>query len=145
MEHILVKRNNLDSSNALSTCLIKRSPLLHARHACHQGMRDRDPFANTIRRMNAPRLDATQRTANANTMQEIEHAESSECITWHEILTTPQNKHFTESEKQPAGSFSVSFAADSSHPSTGFIDPVIDPFASFKNRGQASKTVAHAS
>ena len=55
MEHILVKRNNLDSSNALSTCLIKRSPLLHARHACHQGMRDRDPFANTIRRMNAPR------------------------------------------------------------------------------------------
>ena len=47
MEHILVKRNNLDSSNALSTCLIKRSgtPV----------MGDRDPFANTIRRMNAPR------------------------------------------------------------------------------------------
>ena len=137
MEHILVKRNNLDSSNALSTCLIKRSPLLHARHACHQGMRDRDPFANTIRRMNAPRLDATQRTANANTMQEIEHAESSECITWHEILTTPQNKHFAKSAKQTA----FSFTADSSHPSTGFIDP----FPSFKNRGQASKTVAHAS
>ena len=72
-------------------------------------------------------------------MQEIEHAESSECITWHEILTAPQNKHFTESAKQTE----FSFTADSSHPSTGFIDPFIDPF---KNSGQAlaSKTVVHA-
>ena len=142
MEHILVKRNNLDSSNALSTCLIKHSPLLHARHACQQGMGDRDPFANTIRRMNAPRhwmqlrlneLQMQTQCKKSNTQNQVNASHGMK------YSPPPKNKHFTESAKQTE----FSFTADSSHPSTGFIDPFIDPF---KNSGQAlaSKTVAHA-
>ena len=134
MEHILVKRNNLDSSNALSTCLIKRSgtPV----------MGDRDPFANTIRRMNAPghwmqlRLNELQmqtQCKKSNTQNQVNASHGMK------YSPPPKNKHFTESAKQTE----FSFTADSSHPSTGFIDPFIDPF---KNSGQAlaSKTVAHA-